>query len=390
MANVVFYCESAGCGGHETMALLASQAILRHHPSIALSWIVPDSNPRLAAALGKAAIPFTALDLRPPFRFLRNPLPVLRKALRTRRILRRLRPGLVVLVQGGITDGFDGLLAARWSGVPACSYIPLAQNSSQLALRRMPRLRDRLIAPSFKSIPRYITIDEQQASNLRRWNPRASVATVENYLPGIPPPARRAAEAKQALGLAPHLTVLGVIGRIQFAWKAQDWLLAALADGGFFRDKALLCVGDGPDSPQLAALIESSPWKSQIRRLPWTGDLDPLYDAMDLLVIPSRAEGVPQVMLEALARRIPVVASDRDGMKTWLPPQWRFPFGDAQAMKSCIASALLPLDAESWTRIDQRLDFARDQQRFGLQFGDALLRYASPASLPPAANSTRP
>jgi len=50
----------------------------------------------------------------------------------------------------------------------------------------------------------------------------------------------------------------------------------------------------------------------------------PLYQALDALVIPSRYEGLPLVMLEALASGTAVLASDRDGMKDLLPAAWRF------------------------------------------------------------------
>jgi glycosyltransferase involved in cell wall biosynthesis len=71
---------------------------------------------------------------------------------------------------------------------------------------------------------------------------------------------------------------------------------------------------------------------SRVRFLPWQSDLSALYPALDAVLIPSRYEGVPLVMLEAMARHIPVLASDVDGMADVLPAACLFGMGDADAM----------------------------------------------------------
>jgi len=65
----------------------------------------------------------------------------------------------------------------------------------------------------------------------------------------------------------------------------------------------------------------------------WKNDLREVYAATDVLLIPSKVEGVPLVMLEALSYRIPVVGTDRDGMRSWLPVEWRFRWGDTEGFK---------------------------------------------------------
>ena len=65
---------------------------------------------------------------------------------------------------------------------------------------------------------------------------------------------------------------------------------------------------------------------------PWADDLSAVYAAIDVLLIPSRFEGVPLVMLEAMHLRCPVIASAVDGMADTLPEHWLFPSGDAYAL----------------------------------------------------------
>jgi glycosyltransferase involved in cell wall biosynthesis len=77
----------------------------------------------------------------------------------------------------------------------------------------------------------------------------------------------------------------------------------------------------------LRHLIEG---KENITLLPWQADTEAFYDSIDFLLIPSRFEGVPLVMLEALARGIPTLGSRRDGMRDLLPEAWLFDPGNGK------------------------------------------------------------
>lgn len=377
--NITFYSDSQVFGGNEQMAIRAHEAIRRHNDLITITWIVNITNQRLIGALQYAGIEYFALDLEPTFKIFRNPISLLRKTLRIAKVLRSSRAHLVMLVQGWIADGYDGVFAARLAGVPFCSYIPLAHSPTELAVRRWPAIRTAILSCFFLLISRYITIDEQQAIRLRRWNRRAQITVVENYIPRPSPPSRKGPEGRQLFGIPLQSKVLAVIGRISFRQKCQDWLVDALKDDPFLSDKTLLFVGDGPDAPSLAQKIKSSPWRDHMHLLGWHNDLEELYSMLDLLMIPSMAEGVPLVMIEALARHIPVVGSDRDGMKSWLPAEWRFPFRNAAAMKQAITSALSEPPVGYWKWAEERLASATDERRFGTQFADALLACCQPA-----------
>ncbi len=362
------------------MAAMADAAIRRHYGEIEITWLIDPSNLALATLIDKAGSSRIAINLNPTFRWIRNPISVLKKLLRVRRAFKKLNPDLVLLVQGGITNGFDGAVAARMASVPVCSYIPLAQSPLQLGRKILPRLRTAIVSIFFRAIPRYVTIDSEQEASLRTWQPKAEVTVVENFLPGPIVSAPRRSEAKQSIGVPRELAVLAVIGRIHFWQKSQDWLLKALGEGIFLENKALIFVGDGPDSAALSRLIANSPRRSYLFQLGWRQDMDSIYQAVDLLLIPSRYEGVPQVMLEALARQIPVVASDRDGMKSWLPTDWRFPFGDAAAMQNAIHRALQGRSGDHWEAIERRLEVAKDERRFGVEFGNALAAFCARAA----------
>ncbi len=99
-----------------------------------------------------------------------------------------------------------------------------------------------------------------------------------------------------------------VIGRLS-SEKGVDVLLRAsvlLNDRG--RSIALTVVGDGPDRSTLERLAKTL----RLEHVEFIGHVsDPTahYQSADLLVIPSRSEGLPNVLLEAISHGLPVVAT---------------------------------------------------------------------------------
>ncbi|MFF3319643.1 glycosyltransferase [Streptomyces sp. NPDC003035] len=98
--------------------------------------------------------------------------------------------------------------------------------------------------------------------------------------------------------------------------KGQDVLLTAwpavLAEIPTAR---LVLVGDGPDRERLRAAAPPS-----VRFAGAVDDTAPWYRAADLVVLPSRWEGMALAPLEAMASGRPVVVSDVDGARESLPP----------------------------------------------------------------------
>ncbi len=118
------------------------------------------------------------------------------------------------------------------------------------------------------------------------------------------------AALRRALGLAPGDVLAGFVGRLA-AVKDVGALLAAF-DAARARCPrlALLVVGDGPQSAALADALAAP----RVRHLAPRHALNDVYGALDLLVLPSRSEGCPQVVVEALAAGVPVLASAVGGV----------------------------------------------------------------------------
>ena len=124
---------------------------------------------------------------------------------------------------------------------------------------------------------------------------------------------RGAAEARAELGL-PNRQTIGAVGRLA-AEKGFDILIRAvdrlLATG---LDVQLLIAGDGPHAGSLKELIATLGRGDRIELIGHRGDLTALYEAMDVFALSSYREGLPNVLLEAMAMRVPVVATRVNGV----------------------------------------------------------------------------
>lgn len=77
----------------------------------------------------------------------------------------------------------------------------------------------------------------------------------------------------------------------------------------------LLIAGEGPLAGSLVARARELGVSGRVRLLSFVHDLPRLFAAADLLVHTSRVEGVPQVVIQALAAGLPVVATETQGLR---------------------------------------------------------------------------
>jgi len=116
-------------------------------------------------------------------------------------------------------------------------------------------------------------------------------------------------EAKRRLGIPANRLLIGAIGRLSEE-KGFDLLIAAvdrLLEQGF--DVELRIAGEGDQQDYLARLIRAKGREDRIRLVGYQAQTIPLYEAMDVFVLSSLREGLPNVVLEAMAMEVPVIAT---------------------------------------------------------------------------------
>ena len=114
---------------------------------------------------------------------------------------------------------------------------------------------------------------------------------------------------KQRLGLNSELLAVGAVGRLA-PEKGFDLLIQGvdlLYRAGL--NFELLIVGEGPEKERLQSLADRTLRPDRIHLLGHRSDMSRVYQSMDLFVLSSLREGLPNVLLEAMALEVPVVAT---------------------------------------------------------------------------------
>jgi glycosyltransferase involved in cell wall biosynthesis len=142
------------------------------------------------------------------------------------------------------------------------------------------------------------------------------------------------------LGLPSGARVLVCVGRID-AQKNTAWLIELaprlLAE---LPGRHLLLVGQGPLLAQLRTRADELGLAGRVHFVGWRPDVPAILAASEMLLLPSRWEGMPNVVLEAMAVGLPVVATAAEGVRELLGPDAGcqvIPHGDAAALVQAAA-----------------------------------------------------
>ncbi len=158
--------------------------------------------------------------------------------------------------------------------------------------------------------------------------------------------------------VAPPSNVLVCVGRLA-EQKGQLLLLEAFRqalDGG--ANASLVLAGDGPMRPVIEAAIVRLNLQQHVRITGWISGAQVRQEIIHsrALVLPSFAEGLPVVIMEAMALGRPVLTTYIAGIPELVrhgENGWLFPAGDVQAIAAAI-SQCMAVDAEQLCAMGER------------------------------------
>jgi GalNAc-alpha-(1->4)-GalNAc-alpha-(1->3)-diNAcBac-PP-undecaprenol alpha-1,4-N-acetyl-D-galactosaminyltransferase len=225
----------------------------------------------------------------------------IRRFWQLRRAVRESRPDVVFCMMGG--PGLLVLMALLGSGIPVVvsEQVDLQLHQTELAVSWRLRLLRALLYPGAKHIVLCADRDlAWAAKRVPRW--RASV--LPNPL--VFEPAEPGDEGPPWLA---HPCLLAM-GRF-VPQKGFDLLVSAFAlVADRFPEWDLVIVGDGDLRPSLSAQVEAAGLVDRVRLPGLVPSPEPALAAADIFVLPSRFEGFPTVLGEAMACGVAVVAFD--------------------------------------------------------------------------------
>ena len=248
----------------------------------------------------------------------------------------------------------SGRLASLLARAPVVSTLAASaydeEHLSDPALRRWKvRLAELADASTAQAVTRFHAVASHVADDMARrlWVPRRRIDVVprgrDPEVLGLPSAERRA-HVRESLGIeATERIVLGV-ARHEHK-KGLDVLVRAMpAVVGQTPSARLIIAGrEGTTTGQLTRLIREKEMGANVRLLGHRRDVPDLLSAADVFVLPSRSEGSPGALLEAMALGVPIVATDiapvwelvgRGGIARLLEP------GDHDGLAEAISSLL--------------------------------------------------
>ena len=298
--NVVHLTDSPFFGGPERQMLGLAVSLPRDITTTVLCFRDGLSSAAFIAKLGDAGVSARMLDHANP-RF----LAMIRDIADA---LRKERADL--LVCHGYKADVLGWFAARRAGVPAVSV-----SRGWTGHTWKVRLNEALDRRMLRYMRRVVCVSEGQAAKVRRSGvSEKRVRVIHNAInAGRFQGDSAGRSALRALFPVPPESVIVAIGRLSPEKGFDHFIEAARLVASRHPTAGFVLLGDGPERVRLEECIRAAQLGDRFVLTGFRSDVDSLLQGADILAQSSHTEGLPNVVLEACAAGVAVVATDVGG-----------------------------------------------------------------------------
>lgn len=247
-------------------------------------------------------------------------------------------PGAVSSLLAATLRGTDRPFGVEVVGDPADVFAAGAVRSVLRPLLRwwMPRALRRQCAAACAAA--YVT-----TATLQQRYPAPAAAHLTSYS-SIDLPDEAFVQEPRKLRPTDRANRIVFVGSLEQLYKAPDVLIDAVAIAlPRCPDLQVTLVGDGRHRNELEARARDRGLTDRVR---FTGHLPPgapirdELDHADLFVLPSRTEGLPRALIEAMAQGVPCIGTSAGGIPELLASSERVPAGDADALAAKLLEVL--------------------------------------------------
>jgi glycosyltransferase involved in cell wall biosynthesis len=236
-------------------------------------------------------------------------------------------------------------LSGLWTRYPW-----IASHHGYTSTNNRERIYNQLDRWSLRKAARVLTVSRAFEQQLRETGvPAGRITVLQNAIdPDWGDAARNPelrARTRASLGIAENEKAALIVGRLSREKGHPDLIraLARLRAEAPYLPVRLLIVGDGPERPAIEESVRASGLERQVFFAGQVADVMPYYAAADVVVLASITEGSPNALLEAMAARVPVVATAVGGVPEMVSHQETAllaPPHDVRQLADCIHEAL--------------------------------------------------
>lgn len=176
------------------------------------------------------------------------------------------------------------------------------------ATELMNRLAMKLVAS------RVIAVSADIAAAMNRVAPKRVAIVGNSYEPRVPSDKRDLPNLRRSLGIPESHRIIGAIGRLVPVKGMDLFVDCAIVLAMAHKNLTFLLVGEGSERVRLERSVCQAGLKERILFTGFREDVEDVMALVDVVVIPSRHEGIPSVLLEALGTGKSVVATAVGGI----------------------------------------------------------------------------
>ncbi len=320
MKKILLYSDAKHLGGHELQTFNALQLLQDKYEIV---FIVFKENKNFIELLNTLNIKIIQIEYSSNrFQILRTFFSLIH-IYRLIKIIKELKPNLILNIQGNIELGSVMLLASKILKVKNITYIPICHKLSEVTHNGwIAKIKDFLNVFYYKMPDAFITLNDFNRHLIKQRGVSKPIYIILNGIDFNKYAISDKVEAKNKLGLDSTKTNVALIGRIQFWHKGHDILITMVKKyTNQLENYKFIIVGTGEDEEKMKNTLKDYKIENKFLFLGHQKDLSLIYSAIDRVVIPSRFEsgaGTPMVLLESLYYEIPTVMTNLPDVDLYL------------------------------------------------------------------------